>query len=146
MATLIELLSERQKETDRDLKDLERLQSRYPGYEFLSPEDITARTKPGRAPRSPRVALSDLDDAVLKAVESDPSVEWISRAVHSYLKAGTYALAPREETAMNQIGASLSGLAEAGKITRTFEGRARNPHRYKALEKEKEVGSEEATS
>jgi hypothetical protein len=124
---ILDLIQIAEKEIRRDSEDLTRLKQRYPGYDFV---------RVGNAEDKPKVnirqELSRLQQAVLGLIESSSFREWTSRAVLSELAAGGQVGFPNDDAGMNAVGLALIALSEAGRITRTHQGRGRDPHRYTA--------------
>ena len=123
---ILDLIQVAEKEIRRDSEDITRLKQRYPGYDFVrvAPEE----NNPAGADARPE--LSRVQTAVLALIESSSIREWTSRSVFTELTAGGQVSFPNDDAGMNAVGLALIALAEAGKITRTHQGRGRDPHRY----------------
>jgi len=80
-------------------------------------------------------STSVLDDAIVAYFERHTrESEWTSASVRDGLEASGYQLpGASREAAMNAIGLSLGRLVESGRIMRVYEGRGRNPHRYRRV-------------
>ena len=137
-----DLIQAAEREIRRDSEDLARLKKRYPGYDFVlvskPAEQLAVSTQKSAPP------LSILQIGIIGLIESSSSREWTSRTVLTELTDHGQVSFPTDEAAMNAVGLALAALAESGHIVRTHQGRGRDPHRYKAIEKE--VRSEEKTS
>ncbi len=137
-----DLIQAAEREIRRDSEDLSRLKRRYPGYDFIlvskPNENLTVDD------RKPAPPLSIIQIGVLGVIESSSAREWTSRTVLTELTDHGQVSFPTDEAAMNAVGLALAALAESGHIIRTHQGRGRDPHRYKAIEKE--VRSQEKTS
>jgi hypothetical protein len=131
-ATIQDLIQIAEKEIRRDSEDLTRLKQRYPDYDFVR----VAKDEDKPAVNDVRPELSRVQTAVLGLIESSSSREWTSRAVLTELTAGGQVSFPNNDAGMNAVGLALIALAEAGRITRTHQGRGRDPHRYTPNEKE----------
>ena len=129
--TMSYAIEQAEKELQRDKEDLKRLKKRYPGHDFI-PVD-PKRVADGKAQRQPKTEFSDLEMAVLSAVNSGMDKEWTSREVHEVLRLQNVRLPENKDAAMNAIGAALIELKDADKILRSHEGRGRDPHRYSAI-------------
>ena len=136
-------IDQAEKELQRDKDDLKRLKKRYPGHDFV-PVD-SKRAADGQPQRPPKTEFSDLELAVLTVVDGDMDREWTSRMVLDSLRLAGSRLPEKEDAAMNAVGYALIELKDAEKIQRSHEGKGRDPHRYKALENEKEAPLEETS-
>lgn len=139
-ATFQDLIHTAEKEIRRDSEDLSRLKQRYPGYDFVR----VAKEVDTSTVNDVRPVLSRLQTAILALFKSSAAREWTSRAVLTELTAQGQANFPNDDAGMNAVGLALIALAETGRITRTHQGRGRDPHRY--TPNEKEVPSVEKTS
>jgi hypothetical protein len=124
-----------EREIRRDSDDLTRLKQRYPGYDFVfvgkDGNLVTVQAKTVRG------ELSEMESVVLQLVNSSPETEWTSRSVLSAIQLGALVRLPEKpDAAMNAVGWSLIALMQAGRITRTHQGRGRDPHRYIANKRE----------
>jgi hypothetical protein len=131
--TISDLIQTAEKEIRRDAEDLKRLKQRYPDFDFVRVDGETGKP----AVSSVRPELSRVQAAVLGLIESSSFREWTSRSVLTELQAQRQASFPNDDAAMNAVSLALIALAEAGKITRTHQGRARDPHRYTQIQEVK---------
>jgi len=142
---ILSIIEEAEREIRRDREDLERLKKRYPDYDFLPVTNGNMPLSGFIAEERSNRPLSGVEQAVLSVVDSDLQQEWTSRSVVNGVRSmGIFRLSDNEDAAMNAVTLALSSLKDRQKITRTHEGRGRDPHRYKAIEKE--VHSIEQTS
>jgi DNA-binding transcriptional ArsR family regulator len=131
MSTFESVIQAAEREIRRDTEDLTRLKDRYPGYDFVLVDNV-------------RPELSRVQVEILALIESSrDDIEWTSRKILTEL-AGRVSIAGNDDVQMNAVTLALTALRDARKIRRVHEGRGRDPHRYKALEKE--VPSEEKAS
>jgi len=130
--TVLDLIQAAEREIRRDSDDLTRLKRRYPGYDFVrvATDDSKPHTEDARPP------LSNMQISILGLIESSTDREWTSRSVLTDLTDHGLVSFPSDDAGMNAVGLALIALAEAGEITRTHQGRGRDPHRYTAIKKE----------
>jgi hypothetical protein len=126
--TILDVIQIAEKEIRRDADDLTRLKQRYPGYDFVRVDQ--SESAPARI--TPRPEPSRVQTAILGVIESSSFREWTSRSVLTELTASGQVGFPTDEAGMNAVGLALIAMAEAGRITRTHQGRGRDPHRYTA--------------
>lgn len=133
--TVLDLIQIAEREIRRDSDDLARLKQRYPGYDFI------------RVAKEDKSELSELEKTVLGLINEQPDEEWTSRSVVTVIAAGrSYRLPEKDDAAMNAVAAALVALKDARRITRTHEGRGRDPHRYTAIKEVKDKEPAEAGS
>ena len=130
--TIQDLIQIAEQEIRRDGEDLARLKLRYPEFDFVR----VAKKGDKPAANGARPDLSRVQLAVLGLIESSSFREWTSRAVFTELTTQGQFSFPNDDAGMNAVGLALIALAEAGMITRTHQGRGRDPHRYIPNEKE----------
>ena len=133
-----DLIQAAEREIRRDSEDLARLKQRYPGFDFVRVEDVQNKADQTSA-QQPSYLQTAIEGLISTSVQ-----EWTSRAVFSELTSRGMVSFNNQEAGMNAVALSLTALKDAGKIQRVHEGRGRDPHRYKAIEKE--ASSEEKTS
>jgi hypothetical protein len=121
----LDTIRQRELELRRDQDDLERLKTRYPGYDFVpvaKPSEVTdIFTGETSTP------LSVFDEAVLDTVNSQDQ-EWHSRSVMDAMRSAGKRISESDDAAMNAIAIALPLLTERGLIERVHVGR---PHRYR---------------
>jgi hypothetical protein len=134
--TISNLIQAAEREIRRDSDDLTRLKLRYPGFDFVRVAKDDRAAANAAQPELPILQLS-----ILGLIESSSFREWTSRSVLTELVATEQVGFPSDDAGMNAVGLALIALAEAGRITRTHQGRGRDPHRYTALKKEENIES-----
>jgi len=124
--TFLDLIQIAEKEIRRDSEDLTRLKRRYPGFDFIP---IASNGSSNGVQSEP----SEMEKTVLNLINEQPDQEWTSRSVVTVIAASKLCRLPeKDDAAMNAVAATLIALKDAKRITRTHEGRGRDPHRYTA--------------
>lgn len=126
--TFLDLIQIAEQEIRRDSEDLTRLKQRYPGYDFVRVDQPAAHRV---NVQSPSAELTQLERDVIRVMHSmTPGTVWTSRTVVTGMRTQNLRLPEKDDAAMNAVGNTLIALADAGRITRTHQGRGRDPHRY----------------
>jgi len=127
MAFTIKELEELRKKLDRDRRELEERERALAKVEEMLREELTQNAPSLPIPDSmPRP--EGLSDAVSVAVSALAGREFSVPDVEQYLVTQGFPL-PKVEP-RSRIAMVLQKLHERGKISRTFEGKGRAPHRY----------------
>lgn len=139
MINRVQIETTRKRELDshnRKMRVFDALLALIPDGQELMPAEIEAAIFDVRtfaeSPEKPRTSRvpSLVDDAV-RAYAEQATGEYTSATVRDFLLQSNNALLPTNLiTLMNAIGVALQGLVTENYITRTYQGKGRDPHRY----------------